>query len=138
LQNKTPEALANTRRLHEKALHNLDRYLHFDYDAQEGADTLLVSWGITARAATEAIAGLRAAGKKVSLLNVKTLLPVSDKIYEIIEKYTKVFIAEENLTGQYREILFGSKCPAHVKGINAIGEMIEPKEIMKEVAHERS
>jgi len=138
LQNKTPEALANTSRLQQKVVQNLHRSLFYDYDREEGAETLIVSWGITARAATEATQMTRSAGGKLSLLNVKTLLPVSDEIYDIIAKYKKVYIAEENMMGQYRQILFGSKSPSHVKGINAVGEMISPQKIMEEMANERS
>ena len=138
LQNKTPEALENTRRLHHKAVQNLDRYFDFDYDEQEGADTLLVSYGITARAAVEATQKLRTEGQKLSLLVVKTLLPVSDRVYEIAGRYKKVYIAEENLTGQYRQILFGSRPPENIRGINKVGKMIRPKEIMEEIANERN
>jgi 2-oxoglutarate ferredoxin oxidoreductase subunit alpha len=116
---------------------NLHSYLHYEYQEDEGADILLVSHGITARAAQEAVRAMHADGVKVSLLLVKTLLPVSDEIYDIIGNYKRVFIAEENLTGQYRQILFGTKSPAHISGINKIGNMISPMEIMEEIAHER-
>jgi 2-oxoglutarate ferredoxin oxidoreductase subunit alpha len=137
LQNTTPEALENTQRLQRKMTHNLSRYCYFEYDEQAGADTLLVSYGITARSAREAILKLRAGNQKISLLIVKTLLPVSDEIYDITGRYKNVFIAEENLTGQYRQVLFGAKSPAHIRGINRIGKMISPKEIIEEVLHER-
>ena len=137
LQNKTAEALDNTRRIHNKAIKNLESYTYYEYDKQEGADELLISYGITARAAREAVFKLRDSGKKISLLIVKTLLPVSDEIYNIIEGYNRVYLAEENLTGQYRQILFGAKSPAHITGINKIGKMIRPKEIMEEILHGR-
>lgn len=135
LQNKTPEALENTLRLQKKMLKNLDNYFHFEFDEQEGSDNLLVSYGISARAAVEATMMLRAEGKKISVLILKTLLPVSQKIYDIIDKFNRVFIIEENYTGQYRQILFGAISPKHVKGINKIGDMINPKEIMEEVSN---
>ena len=137
LQNKTPEALQNSRRLHQKAVKNLPRYLHYEYQEEEGADILLVSYGITARAAREAVNELQADGVKISLLLVKTLLPVSDRIYDIIGKYRSVYIAEENLTGQYRQVLFGTRSPAHISGINKVGDMISPMEIKEEILHER-
>jgi len=135
LQNKTPEALENTMRLQKKMLANIGQYFYYELDGQEGADTLLVSYGISARAAAEAALLLREKGGKISVLTVKTLLPSNDKIYEIIEGYKKVFIVEENLTGQYRQILFGARSPKHIKGINKIGHMISPKEIMEEVSN---
>ncbi len=137
LQNKSAEALENTNRLHKKSIINLNRYLFYEYDVQEDSENLLVSYGITARAAREAVIKLRESGQKISLLIVKTLLPVSDEIYNIIEKFSRVYIAEENLTGQYRQILFGSKSPSHISGINKIGKMIRPKEIMEEITNGR-
>ncbi|MCF8367604.1 MAG: hypothetical protein K9G76_01085 [Bacteroidales bacterium] len=136
LQNKTAEALDNTKRLHNKALRNIDLYTCFEYDHQDGAEVILVSYGISARASREAVIRLRDTGQKISLLIVKTLLPVSEEIYNIIEKFKRVYIAEENLTGQYRQILFGSKTPSHITGINKIGKMIRPKEIMEEILHD--
>jgi len=135
LQNKTPEALENTMRLQKKMWNNLDKYFYLELDEQEGAETLLVSYGISSRAAVEATIQLREKGEKTSLLTLKTLLPVSEEIYKIIDNYKKVFVVEENLSGQYRQILYGSRSPKHIKGINKIGNMISPKEIMEEVSN---
>lgn len=133
LQSTAAEALENSARLHKKMIKNMHHICHYDLDEQEGAGRLLVSYGITARAATAAVAEMRKGGNKISLLNVKTLLPIGDAIYKIIEGYQQVYIAEENLNGQYRQLLFGAKSPEHVTGINKIGKMITPIEIIKEV-----
>ncbi len=135
LQNKTPEALENTRRLHLKVLRNLHRYLYYEFDDQEGADILLLSYGITARASREATYKLRMEGTKISLLIVKTLLPVSDQVFDIAARFQKIYIAEENMTGQYRQLLFGARSLSHIRGINKVGKMIRPKEIMEEIKH---
>jgi len=128
-----PEALENSMRLRKKLVNHLDDYLVFDWNRQsDGAsDTLLVTWGITAEAVRDAVDRLNKQGKRVDTLIVKTLLPVSDKIYEIIDQYPEVYIVEENLTGQYKEILFGEKAPSHIRSINKIGTMITPDEIIK-------
>ncbi len=133
LQNSTPEALANTRRLQEKLERNIGEYTFYDLYEEEGAGVLLVSYGITAQAAVEAVAGLRAGGEKVSLLVPKTMFPVPPAYHEIMEKYDRVVIAEENLTGQYRQVLFGSGPQHGISGVNAIGRMITPGEIIQEV-----
>jgi pyruvate/2-oxoacid:ferredoxin oxidoreductase alpha subunit len=73
---------------------------------------------------------LRKQGEKVSLFIPKTLLPVSPKYFEIMDKYKKVVIAEENLSGQYKNILFGERGNKNVIGVNAIAEMITPARIM--------
>jgi 2-oxoglutarate ferredoxin oxidoreductase subunit alpha len=48
-------------------------------DLQEGARTLLISYGITARAMQEAVQGARAAGRFVSALTVQSLWPVPER-----------------------------------------------------------
>jgi len=107
--------------------------LYYEYNFQNGADKLLVSYGITASASREAVKILREKGEKVSLLVPKTLLPVSPKYFEIIAQYNKVVIAEENLTGQYKKILFGEYGNKNVSGVNGIAEMITPARIIEAV-----
>lgn len=133
LQNTTKEALNNTVRIHEKSYRNLDEFLHFELNEQGDADTLLFSYGITAAACREAVYALRSQEKKISLLVAKTLLPVPDVYFNIINKYKKVYFAEENHTGLYRKIMMGIKQNENYRGINGIGKMINPAEIIKEV-----
>lgn len=133
LQNTTPEALANSSRLKAKIEKHAESFLYYDFDHQQGADTVVMSFDITAQAAREAVQRLRSEGRKVSLLIAKTLFPIPEKYHEILDTFSKVVIAEENLGGQYRHLLFGSQIPSHIKGVNAIGRMIQPEEIMKEV-----
>lgn len=97
------------------------------------ADTVVMSFDVTAQSAREAVQRLRSEGRKVSLLIAKTLFPIPEKYHEILDTFSKVVIAEENLGGQYRHLLYGSQIPSHIKGVNAIGRMIQPEEIMKEV-----
>lgn len=132
LQHSTEEALNNTIRLSKKMTDNLNDYLHYEYDREEGADTLIVSYGISSAAAREAVNTLRAR-RKVSLLIAKTLLPVSDEYFKIMDKYKNVVIAEENFDGLYTEILFGKRLPANVKKVNGIGSIISAKQIVEVV-----
>ncbi len=133
LQNTTPEALANSSRLKAKVDKHANSFLFYEYDPQQGANTIVMSFDITAQAAREAVQQLRNEDEKVSLLIAKTLFPIPAKYYEILDAYRNVIIAEENLDGQYRRLLYGSKIPPHIKGVNAIGRMIQPEEIMTEV-----
>lgn len=133
IRKATPEALANTRRLREKVLHHLPRYSFYELDEQEGAGHLIVSYGISADAAREALGVLRAKQFSVSLLIVKTLIPFPDPLLAVIKKYTHIHFVEENLTGQLRELVFGKSQPAASHPITAIGRMIAPGEIIKEV-----
>lgn len=133
LRHSTPEAIGNTKRLRKKLITNLDNYTHYDYDKEDGAETLVVSYGITAKAAREAVKKLRNDGKKISLLIVKTLFPAPEKYLEIIDNYSKIVIAEENLTGHYKETLFGEVPNQKVICINGIAKLITPQEIIKGV-----
>lgn len=132
LQHTTPEAMANSRRLAEKVTNNLVSYTFYEWDEAE-ADTVVVAYDVTAAAARDAVAMLRAEGRKVSLFIPKTLFPVPPKYLDILGRYRKVVFAEENLQGQYREILFGKAEREGVRGVNAIGRLITPEEIAAEV-----
>ncbi len=133
LEGITPAALGNTIAIHEKIENNLDTYLHYDLIKEDAADTLLVSYGITANAAREAALRLKGEGKAVSLLIPKTLLPIPDIYLNIISGYNKVIIAEENHHGLYSKLLFGARPPANIHNVNTIGRMISPDEIIEEV-----
>ncbi len=135
IQNASPEGLSNSVRLHRKIVENLPEYTHYELDDEDGAETLIVSFGITSQAAREAVDRIRASGGKASLLIAKTLLPIPKVYYEICARYRKVFFAEENLTGQYRQLLFGSTPPKQIEGINQFGKMITPETIQEAVHH---
>lgn len=132
LQHSTPEALANTGRLRTKTLANLSEYTRYEYH-REDSDTLLFSFGITADAAREAASSLKLKGRPVSLLIGKTLFPVPPEYLEIMNRYPRVVVAEENADGQFRRILFGENGRPGVSGVNRAGGMIGPDEIEGEV-----
>jgi len=133
LQNTSPEAIENTKRLQKKIEKHLSDYTFFELDEQKDADTLIISYDITAQASREAVKQLRLKGKKVSFLGAKTLLPIPHEYIEISNRYSRVIIAEENLTGQFRQLLFGVAGRKGVSGVNGIAKMISPTEIVEEV-----
>ncbi len=134
LQHSSDEALANTRRLEEKSRQHLSAYTFYDLDQQENAQTLLVSYGVSAAASRDAVNYIRESGRPVSLLIIKTIFPVPDVYYEIIDSYKKVIIIEENLNAQYAKAMFGEKLPARIRSVGAIGKMIGREDILKEEA----
>lgn len=134
LQHSDYEALDNTRRLEEKPLYHLPDYTYYDLDEQEGAETLIVSYGISAAASKDAVTDIRKSGKMVSVLITKTLMPVPAVYYDIIDSYKKVIIVEENINSQFAKILFGEKLPCKIRSLGAIGRMINSDEIVKEEA----
>jgi 2-oxoglutarate ferredoxin oxidoreductase subunit alpha len=133
IQKNTPEALANTKRLRDKILQRVDEYTVYDYDRQDEADILLVTYDVSTGASRQAVQQLRAKGRKVSLLCVKTLLPVAPAILEIMNSYKTCIFVEENLTGLYAEMIYGQRQNPQVRKVNKIGHMITPAEIEKEV-----
>ena len=135
LQGAIPEALENTRRLSGKLEKNIHDYTFLELDEQEGAETLIVSYGISAQAAREARTILRKNGGKVSLLIMKTLLPIPPAYWQIIERYKRLVIAEENLHGSLRQVLFGLAARPDVGQVNVIGRAVTPEEIAQEVSH---
>ncbi len=133
IQNALPEAIENTKRLQHKLENALPAFTFFELDEQEGADTLLVSYDITAQASRAALKLLRDSGKKVSFLVVKTLLPNPEVYVETCDRYRRVVVAEENLSGQLRQLLYGTRGREGVTGVNGIAKMISPVEIVQEV-----
>lgn len=133
LEGISPAALENTVRIHEKVEQNLGRYLYYEYLQEEQADTVILSYGITANAAREAAQILKKEGHPVSVFIPKTMLPISSTYRDILSGYKKVIIAEENHPSLYKKLLYGVHAPDHVHAVNKIGHMIEPQEIIREV-----
>ncbi len=101
-------------------------------DAQ--ADTLIISYGITGRAAREACHRLRAAGRRSSLLQPLTLFPVpADAICSAVATVKRVIVAEENLGGLYASVLEPLLAGRQVVRVNRVGEMIPPGDIVAAV-----
>lgn len=125
------EALANTIRLAEKIRRNLPSYTIYELSEAKEAETLIFSYGVTALAAREATKILCGKGFPASLLVAKTLLPVPREYYSIFERYKNIFLAEENLGGQYCEILFGGAKPGKVTVVKSVARMITPQELVE-------
>ncbi len=133
IKKATVEALSNTRRLNEKVKKRIDEYTFFTLDEEVSSDILIVAYGISAAAARDAAGIIRNDGQKVSLLIVKTLLPVPPQILDIFERFTNIIFVEENIDGSYREIIYGQRPSGNIRGVNKFGQMISPSEIVKEV-----
>lgn len=100
----------------------------------ESDPILLVVYGVTARAARDAVQCLVKEGVQVSLLVVKTLFPVPEKyIANAISGRSKIIVIEMN-RGQYvREIeRLSGTIPVRFFG-QMNGELIHPETIMAEV-----
>lgn len=101
-------------------------------DSDEPADTLVVSFGITARTAREAVRRARTAGKKVRNANVISLFPVPERaLIAAADGVQRIVVAEENMTGQYRSVIRSLFPDKDIVGVNAVGTMITPTNIME-------
>jgi len=131
LKKNDPETLEVLLHLEEKIRHRRDGLALVKRDFQTEADTLVISFGITARAMKDAVGIARREGRHVSSMNILTLFPVPEKqIIRAAERVSKVVIAEENMSGQYRSVLAPLLPGKKIIGVNKIGSMITPHEIL--------
>ncbi|MFQ6055256.1 MAG: hypothetical protein ACE5J3_04665, partial [Methanosarcinales archaeon] len=136
LQKISENALKNSLRLEQKLERNINLFPACLHDQHQNAENLVISYGITNYAAKQAVLQLRSNGIKISNLTILTLFPVQvDQIKKAVNEtgIKRVIIPEENHTGQYRIILQGKGCfkENEVIGVNKIGSLITPQEIIK-------
>jgi 2-oxoglutarate ferredoxin oxidoreductase subunit alpha len=132
-----PDEIARMQqRLNAKVTGAVADFTYFEEYTVPGADTLVVVYGVTARAARVAVAKLQGMRRRASLLVLKTLWPVPEElIREKAFPYQRVVMAEMNL-GQYvRELqrLLPGKSIGFVGQMN--GELLKPAQIMEVVEH---
>lgn len=127
---------ALNRRLASKVEDHMDEIGLVEADLDEGADTMVLSYGITARAVREAVRRHRSGGSALSTLTVHSLWPVPEgAIRTALEGVRRVIVPELNL-GQYgREIERLAGAAIEVVGLHRVdGELITPDQILAEVA----
>jgi len=100
-------------------------------DLQEGAETLIVSYGVISRSAAVAIKEARARGTKISSLVLQTLYPVPKKaITSAMNGVKRVIVPEMNM-GQYLlEVQRLAPDKVEVIGVNKMNtSLVSPGEI---------
>ena len=75
-----------------------------EFDADEGADTVILGWGGTYGAIGAAVRRLRNGGKKVARAHLKHLNPFPKNTGEVLARFDKVVIPEIN-TGQLSRLI---------------------------------
>jgi 2-oxoglutarate ferredoxin oxidoreductase subunit alpha len=133
-----PEEISQSQnRLKRKLLSAVERFSFYDAYTAPEADTLVLSYGVTARAAKAVFKDQKKNGNPISLLVLKTLWPVPEiLIRETAQDFKRVLVVEMNL-GQYvREIervLPGTK-------VDFLGQMdgrlITPQQIEEAIVHD--
>jgi 2-oxoglutarate ferredoxin oxidoreductase subunit alpha len=101
-------------------------------DHQDGADTLIISYGITAQSVLEAVRLLRQEGSKISSLVILSLWPIPEpQILQAISNMKRIIVAELN-QGQYRrEIERMASDSQEIIGVNRLdGRIFSPGEIL--------
>jgi 2-oxoglutarate ferredoxin oxidoreductase subunit alpha len=125
------EIAAMQARLMAKLTRAVSEFTFFDEYLVPGADTLVIAYGVTARAAKVAVKRLAERGTQASLLVLKTLWPLPEALIKAkASPYKRVVMAEMNL-GQYvRELqrLLPDKQVAFFGQMN--GELVKPAQIM--------
>jgi 2-oxoglutarate ferredoxin oxidoreductase subunit alpha len=99
------EISAQLARLHRKIEARVEEFSFHEADMVEGSETLVLTYGVTSRAARRACRELNAKGRGVSHLVLKTLWPVPETlIRQLAEGCRRVLVVEANV-GQYvREV----------------------------------
>ena len=131
---KDPSIIAElNERLKTKIETRVDELSLVKPDLDKGAETLILSYGISARSMEAAVNRLRAEGEKVSALTVYSLWPIPEKkILDALKGIKRIIIPEMN-HGQYRqEIERLTNGTIDLVGVNRMDTfLITPEEIME-------
>jgi len=105
----------------------------YKVDFQEGAEILIVSYGIISRSVMVAVKEARDRGVKVSSLVLQTLFPVPEKAIKAALKGMKKVIVPEMNMGQYLMEIERLACDkAEVIGVNKMDTtMVSPEMILQ-------
>jgi 2-oxoglutarate ferredoxin oxidoreductase subunit alpha len=98
----SPAIARNQERLMHKLLSAVDRFSFHEYYRVKDADILLIAYGVTARAAKAVFKMQKRQGRPISLLILKTLWPVPQKVIrQAAREARRIVVVEMNL-GQYK------------------------------------
>lgn len=128
LRKDDPEVFAVLQHLETKIAAAEADLGRLDLDGQ--GDTLVLSFGVSSRAAREAVDLARAEGRAVALGNLRTLFPLPRTALEAaLHGVDRVIVAEENLTGQYAQVLAPLLAGRQLVSVHKLGKLITPAEI---------
>ncbi len=101
-------------------------------DLQEGAETLLISFGVTAGAMYDAVLATRQEGRTVSALSIQSLWPIPERaIKNALDGIKRIIVAELN-NGQYRREIERLIPDREIIGLNRVdGQLITPQQFME-------
>jgi 2-oxoglutarate ferredoxin oxidoreductase subunit alpha len=132
--NMTPQIQDKlVRRLQNKILDATDRISMFEEEQLEGADVVVISYGITSRVAQRAIGVARERGLRVGKLRLITAWPFPDKkIRELAAKVKAFVVPELNLGQMVREVQRAAEGQAKTYAVShAGGGVHNPEDILR-------
>jgi 2-oxoglutarate ferredoxin oxidoreductase subunit alpha len=134
LRKNSPQVIEVLERLQLKIEAHAEEMALVRPDLDPDARCLLISYGVSARAARDAVRNLRSRGLRISFLQIQTLFPIPRTWLDwAVAGVETVLVAEENLTGQYRAALTPYLSGKRIFGINKIGSLLSPDEIARAV-----
>ena len=130
------EIAATLSRLKSKLDSSVDQFSYHESLTSKNADTLIIAYGVTARAAKAVYSELKQQGQPVSLLVLKTLWPIPEKVIRKASQNIKRIVMVEMNLGQYvREIerLLPDRRIDFVGQMN--GQLIDPQRIKETITN---
>ena len=132
LRKNVPEVLELLNHLQAKIAAHAEEMAIVEEELAANAETLIVSYGISARAARAACRRLTRAGRPVSFLQLLTLFPVpTEAIRRAAQGCSRVAVVEENLQGLYASVLEPLVGKERLVRVNGLGQLITPAEIIE-------
>ncbi|HHW02779.1 MAG TPA: 2-oxoacid:acceptor oxidoreductase subunit alpha [Thermoanaerobacterales bacterium] len=130
---KVTEALIT--RLMKKIYDNLDDIVDYECISVEDAETVIISFGSTARSVLRAVHLMRQEGHKIGMIRLKTIWPFAYKAIQNLSSAVKNLIVAEMNFGQLVETVRASAGGRfEVSGLNKFnGELITPDEVIAKV-----
>jgi 2-oxoglutarate ferredoxin oxidoreductase subunit alpha len=130
LRKNIPEVIELLRHLQAKIDAHAEEMALVEAEIVPGANTLIVSYGISARAARAASRRMNREGRRVSFLQLLTLFPIpAEAIRRAGEGCSKVVVVEENMQGLYASVLEPHIGSDRLVRVTGLGRMITPSEI---------
>ena len=134
LKKNDPDVLRQLEHLAAKVNERAEELERVRLRAQEGADVVVVSYGVSARSCREAVRELEARGRPTRLLEVLSLYPVPAKaLREASAGMRRVVVVEENGPGLYAKEVRPHVGSAELCRVNAVGALVTPGAVVKAV-----
>lgn len=123
-------------RLQTKLESAIDQFSFYEFIKSQKAETLIITYGVTARAAKAVCEEIKEQTNPVSVLILKTLWPVPESIIrETAQSYKRVLVVEMNL-GQYVREINRILPDMHIDFLGQMnGQLISPRQIMEKIAN---